>query len=124
MFIANKYCSNNLVGFLASNTTTSSTTPTTTTSSTTVPTTSASKKTCRCSQVDSYGVTWNTDNIIENAIITQECSLGVSTATGSASWLCDYNGGKCKFDTSQPDYSGCSSTELNDILESVKEIIV
>jgi len=110
----------NLFQLSDTNTTTSSTTPTTTTSKTTVPTTVASQKTCSCNQKDSYDVTWNTGDITESKTITQNCSLGVSTATGSASWLCDYNSGKCKFVTSQPDYSGCSSAELNEILESVK----
>jgi len=110
----------NLFRFSAFNTSTSSSTYIPTTSRTTYATTSAPKKTCSCIQTDSYGYTWKTGEINETTAIIQDCNLGVPTATGSASWICDYNGGKCKFDTSQPDYSGCSSAELNEILESVK----
>jgi len=97
-------------------------TTSTTTSTTTKTTTLTPPKPCSCSQTDSYGYKWDTGNIIETTTIIQNCSLGVTTAIGSASWICDYNNGNCnngKFSTDQPDYSKCSSEELDEIINSV-----
>ncbi len=73
--------------------------------------------------MDSYGYIWETGNIINDTTMTQKCSLGVPAAIGSASWICNYDGGKCnngKFTTSQPNYSNCTNSELQEIIDSVK----
>ena len=108
---------------------TSSSTPRNSTSPitfrTTTTTTLPPPKSCSCSQRDPYGYHWEVKSITTTVSITEECSKMVPKSNGHAFWTCDYDNGKCnngKFSTSQPDYSKCSSAELDEIINSVKKI--
>ncbi len=71
--------------------------------------------------MDSYDYLWKAENITETKNVIEKCSSIVLETTGNASWMCEYDDGKCRFKPATPDYSNCSSKELENLLESVKE---
>ena len=76
-----------------------------------------------CDQNDPYGVNWKTYTT-DTVELNKTCDEGVPGASGLAFWKCNCDDKlvDCAFETSQPNYTLCESSELINITESVRTL--